>query len=73
MPLDQVDLALVAGGDVCEGDLAVDALGNELAGALGGRLAAGIESSSVTRKSYIEISRDQYSFAWEAIVERSKP
>ena len=33
----------------------------------------GIASSSVQQKSYIEISRDQYRLAWEAIVAQSKP
>jgi hypothetical protein len=33
----------------------------------------GIESRSVQQQSYIEISRDQYALAWEAIAERGKP
>lgn len=33
----------------------------------------GIPSSSVQQKSYIEITREHYRLAWEAIVERTKP
>ena len=33
----------------------------------------GIPSASVQQQSYIEISREHYRLAWEAIVERTKP